>query len=152
LGTPLILILHESSFNNLKDNNINIISNQKLKKQIANHYDNIVTIMLRVENDLDAYKTYSTLKPYFLKYFSHENIKSKFKAADFNPKDYYDYDMNLNALILTDTLGLKKDSAFKIDLAESITFTGFKIEMYANFLAEIYNLNESITQELQRIN
>ena len=60
--------------------------------------------------------------------------------------------MNLNALILTDTLGLKKDSAFKIDLAESITFTGFKIEMYANFLAEIYKLNESITQELQRIN
>ncbi len=151
LGTPLILILHESSFNNLKDNNINIISNQELKKQISNHYDNIASIMLRVENDLDDYKTYTFLKPYFLKYFSSENKKSKFEAADFNPKDYYSYDMNLNALILTDSLGLKKDSAFKIELAESIKFLGFKIDMYSNFLDEIHKLNDSITKELKKI-
>ncbi|MGK0413280.1 MAG: hypothetical protein ACJA1B_001483 [Polaribacter sp.] len=151
LGIPLILVLHESSFNNLKDNNINLISNQELKNQISNHYDNIATIMLRVENDLEAYKTYTFLKPYFLKYFINVNKVSKMGSAEFKTEDYYSTDINLNTLLLKDSLGIKKDAAFKIDLAESIHFNGFKIDMYKDFLKEIHKLNNSISEELKKI-
>ncbi len=151
LGSPLIFTLHESSFTNLKDNNINIISNQELKKQISNHYDNISKVMLRVENDLGEYKTYNFLKPYFLKYFSNENKVSKLGDTEFNNGDYYNAETTLNTLILADTLGLKEDRAFKIDLAESIAFIGFKIDMYNHLLESIHVLNDSISSELKKI-
>ncbi|AUC80895.1 DUF6090 family protein [Lacinutrix sp. Bg11-31] len=151
LGTPIFLTLHESSFTNLKDYNINIISNQELKKQISNHYDNISKVMLRVENDLEPYKTYIFLKPYFLKHFSNVNKVSKLGDTEFNNEDYYNAETTLNTLILTDTLGLKNNRAFKIDLAESIAYTGFKIDMYKHLLKAIYTLNDSINNELKKI-
>ncbi len=74
LGSPINLTLHESSFTNLKTNNLNSITNKKLKKQIANYYDNFSKTLLTIENDLADYQSYSILCPIFLNIFG---IKTK---------------------------------------------------------------------------
>lgn len=39
LGVPLIIILHDSMFNNIQNNQIGIVSKNKLKKDISRFYD-----------------------------------------------------------------------------------------------------------------
>lgn len=151
LGSPIILTLHESSFSNLKNNDINIITNEKLKKQIASYFDNFAKVMLKVENDLDEYKTYSVIKPYFIKYFQYANESNVVGHFETDSDDYFSPKLKFNKYILADTLGLKKDEAFKIILAESISSTSNKLDIYEDFLKRIQDLNESINKELKRI-
>jgi len=151
LGTPIILTLHESSFTNLKNNNLNTITNKKLKKQIANYYDNFSKTILKIENDLVDYQSYSVLKPYFLRHFHYENISAEVENLKKGNEDYYTPTLKRNKLILTDILGLRNDEQFKIVLAETIRFTANKIEFYDNFSKQIKELNEAINKELKTI-
>jgi len=152
LGYPMILTIHESSFSNLRNNDVNIISNENLKKQITNYYDNFAKVILKIENDLGEYKTYSAIRPYFIKYFIYANESSV--AGNFYETknlDSYIPKLELNKYILDDTLGLKKDKEFKTILAESISLTKHKLDFYRNFLNRIKELNDSIDKELRYI-
>ena len=151
LGIPIILTLHESSFFNLRANDINIITNEKLKKQIANYYDNFAKVILTIENDLDEYKTYSLIKPYFINYFIYANETAVVGDFEADNGDYYSPKVELNKYVLADTLGLKKDEDFKNILAESIRFITIKLDLYRDFLKRIQELNESIDKELKKI-
>ena len=150
LGSPILLTLHESSFINIKNNNLNIITNKKLKKQISSYYDNFSKTILSVENDLDEYQSYTTLKPYFLRHFQYEKTKI---VLDFdrNNEDYFAPEAERNKLILADTLGLKNDEEFKIILAETIRLTTLKISFYRDFSPRIYELKSAIKEELKNI-
>ena len=150
LGTPIILTLHESSFTNLKNNNLNTITNKKLKKQIANYYDNFSKTILKIENDLVDYQSYSVLKPYFIKHFQYKNASGVeiYTKAD---SDYFAPILQRNKLILVDTLGLKNDEQFKIVLAETIRLTFNKIEFYDNFSNRINELQKAIDEELKKL-
>jgi len=152
LGTPLILILHESAFSNLKDNNLNIISNKALLKKISNHYDFYAKVLLRIENDMEETKTYTILEPYFLKYFHYENKSNTYSNTEYNNADYYSPDFELNKLVLIDTLGVKKDEAFRIELAEAIRFIELKISYYEDFLQRIHKLDKDLGEELKKLN
>ncbi len=151
LGTPIILTLHESSFTNLKNTDLNAITNKKLKKQIANYYDNFSKTILKIENDLIDYQSYSIVRPYFLKYFHYKNKAALVENFNTNSEDYYSPMAQRNKLILADTLGLKNDEEFKIVLAETIRFTTYKIQFYKEFSKRINELNEAIKEELKRI-
>jgi hypothetical protein len=151
LGIPIILTLHESSFSNLRNNDINIITNEKLKKQIASYFDNFAKVILRIENDLEDYKTYSVIKPYFLKYFKYANKSSIVGNFESVSDDYFSPTLEFNKYILADTLGLKKDEAFKVILAESISLTSNKLDIYEDFLKRIFELNKAINEELKKI-
>ncbi|MCJ7467106.1 MAG: DUF6090 family protein [Maribacter sp.] len=150
LGLPMILTLHESSFNNLRNTDLNIITNDSLKQQISNHYDNFAKVILTLENDLDEYKTYRSKLPYFLKYFRLSNKVVIRDNTQFNTGDYFGPDVEFNKLVLVDTVGLKNDEAFKIVLAQSISFTKIKVQLYFDFLERIQELKKAIDQELRK--
>ena len=65
LVISLIWILHESAFNNLRNSNLNIISNQKLKLEISNHYDSIAKSLLVFENEKAQFDNYLLKRPFF---------------------------------------------------------------------------------------
>ncbi|TRO66838.1 DUF6090 family protein [Christiangramia sabulilitoris] len=151
LGISLILILHESAFNNLRNNNLNIISSQKLKKEISNHYDSFGKTLLIFENDHPQFDNYLLKRPYFLKYFNYKDKVSSKESTLHNNPDYYNPEIEMNKLILIDTLGLKKDEEFKIVLAESILYSKIKIQLYENLMLRNKELIEAIDTELFKL-
>lgn len=151
LGLSLLLILHESAFNDLRNNNLHIMSNVKLKKEISNHYDSFAKALLMFENEHSQFDTYSLKRPYFLKYFNYqEKIFSK-ESTQNNSADYYNPEIELNKLVLADTFGLKNDEAFKMALAASISNSKIMIQFYEHFLQRNKNLCMAIDSELLRL-
>lgn len=151
LGISLLLILHESAFNNLRNNNLNIISNQKIKKEISNHYDSFGKTVLIFENDYPQFDNYLLKRPYFLKYFQYKNKISSKESTQHNNSDYYNPEIEMNKLILVDTLGLKNDEEFKIVLAESILYSKIKIQLYENLIIGNKELIKAIDTELLKL-
>jgi len=151
LGYPMIAAIHKSTFNNLINNDISIISNNKLKTTITRFYDYFVTAVVLLENETPDYNTYNAKKPYFLKYFKLDN-KSKFMKLSAENNEYqYNPDLAKQSLILKDKKGVKQDEAFKIALNESQFFRNAKISFYSNLLNEIETLNAAIDTELRKL-
>ncbi len=151
LGFPLVAVIHKSTFNNLINNDISIISNNKLKKTITRFYDYFVTAILLMENETPEYNTYNAKKPFFLKYFKLDN-KSKFlKLSSENSEYQYNPDLEKQSLILKDEKAAKQDEAFKINLNESQFFRNAKISIYSNLLKEIDKLNAALNTELNKL-
>ena len=65
LGTPLIISLHKSKFQNLQNNTIAILSNHELRKDISRFYDFFHYSISTMENQYLTYQTYSDKKPFF---------------------------------------------------------------------------------------
>lgn len=150
LGSPILLTLHDASFTNVKNNNLNIIRNKKLKKMISNYYDNFSKTILAVENNMTEYKSYSTLKPYFIKHFQYEKTEIILDSNTSNDV-YFSPEIARNKLILSDTISLKNNNEFKIILAESIRLNILKISFYKDFLSRINELKAAINEELKII-
>ncbi len=148
LGISLLLILHESAFNNLRNNNLNIMSSQKLKKEISNHYDSFAKSILVFENDYPQFDNYLLKRPYFLKYFHYQEKTSSKESAQHNNSDYYNPEIEMTKLVLADTAGLKSDEEFKIVLAECISNRKIKIQFYENFIIRNKELYNAIDSEL----
>jgi len=151
LGFPLVSVIQKSTFNNLINNDISIISNNKLKKTITRFYDYFVTAVVLMENETLEYNTYNTKKPYFLKYFKLDNKSKSIKLSTENNEYQYNPDLEKQSLILIDNKGAKKDEAFKIDLNESQFFRNAKISNYSNLLKEIDELNVALNKELNKL-
>lgn len=150
LGSPILLTLHDASFTNVENNNLNIIRNKKLKKKISNYYDNFSKTILAVENNMTEYKSYTSLKPYFIKRFQYQKTEIVIDANTRNDV-YFSPEITENKLVLLDTIGLKNDKEFKIILAESIRLNVFKISIYNDFLSRINELKSEIDKELKNI-
>jgi hypothetical protein len=151
LGLSLLLILHESAFNNLRSTGPGVMSNEKLKKEISNHYDSFAKALLLFENEHAPFDTYSIKRPYFLKYFIYKESVSSKESTQNNSQDYYNPEIELNQLLLADTLGLKNDTEFEMVLAACISNTKIKIQFYENFLMRNKNLSRAIDSELRRL-
>lgn len=151
LGISLLLILHQSAFNNLKNNHLNVMFSQKLKKEISNHYEGYAKLLLIFENDYTQFDNYLIKRPYFLKYFHYLEKTSSKESTQHNNSDYFNPEIEMNKLILADTLGLKNDDEFKIVLAECISNRKIKIQFYENFLIKNRELNRAIDKELVKL-
>lgn len=151
LGLSLVLVLHESAFNNLRNNNLNVMSNHQLKKEISNHYDSFVKSLLMFENDYAQYDNYLLKQPYFLKYFEYQEKISSEESTQNNSPDYYNPEIELNKLILADTAGLKSDEEFKMVLAHCVSTSKIIIQFYENFLSRNEELIKAIDKELLRL-
>ncbi|WP_041250059.1 DUF6090 family protein [Christiangramia forsetii] len=150
-GISLLLVLHESAFNNLRNNNLNIMTSQKLKKQISNHYDSYAKSLLIFENNYDQFDNYLLKRPYFLKYFHYKDKMASKESTEHNNSDYYNPEIEMTKLILADTLGLKSDEEFKIVLAECISNSKIKIQFYENFIVKNKELYKAIELELLKL-
>lgn len=151
LGYPLIVALHDATFKNLQNNDIRLISNNKLKKDISRFYDFFVDGIEMIENQISAYTTYTSKKVFFQKYF--KVVDGVFFVGNNQSKseDYYNPDLLKLPIDLVDFENAKKDEAFKMELNESIFIRNVKIEFYKNIVLKIKELNTSIDEELKRL-
>lgn len=151
LSTPLIIMLHESTFANIQNNSIAILSNNNLRKDIARFYDFFSGVIKKIENDPKTYGTYHLKLPYFQKYFKLDPNGEPMSLKNVENQDYYNPDFQKTSLVLEDYLEVKKDEAFKILLNESIFFRQVKIDFYVDMLKRMKELNMAIEKELTHL-
>ena len=148
LSTPLILVLHKSTFNNLQNNDVALLSNNTLRKDISRFYDFFATAILKIENDYPTYQAYITKLPYFIKYCELNPDADNMFIDNPDSYDYYNPDFTKPALQLIDIEGAKNDNAFKIVLNESIFFRQVKLDFYIDMANRIKELDAAIEKEL----
>ena len=148
LTTPLLIVLHESTFANLQNNNVWILTNNDLRKDISRFYDFYSTGIQKIENDLSSYETYDVKLPYFLKYFKLDPNGKPMVITNNKSKEYYNPDFEKKAIVLNKVSEAKQDEGFKILLNESIFFRQVIIDFYINMLNRITELTVSIEKEL----
>lgn len=151
LTTPLIVVLHESTFTNLQNNHVGILTNNALRKDISRFYDFYSTGIQRIENDLSSYETYDVKLPYFLKYFQLDPNAAPMLVTNEKSKDYYNPDFEKKTINLKKVLEAKQDEGFKILMNESIFFRQVIIDFYINMLNRINELTEAIEIELKAL-
>lgn len=151
LGTPLIIILHQSAFNRLQNNDFNVLTNNKLKKDIARFYDFFNASISILENELGAYDLYGAKKPFFQKHFKLGSSSKNLISNSSNSDDYFSPELNVRTLEFQNFLKAKKDEAFKIELNQSITFREIKIRLYLDMIDRIIEINSTIDIELREL-
>ena len=62
LNVPLMITLHDSTFNNIQNNQIRIVSNNKLRKNSSRFYDFYVETIIKLENKKPEYEPYLSKK------------------------------------------------------------------------------------------
>lgn len=149
LSFPIVVVLHNSTFLNLQNNQIGIISNNKLKKNISRFYDFFVEAANQLENEKLAYETYNSKKPFFQKHFKLTNASYIINFEQSNNQDYYNPNPNKADMKFKDIKGAKNDEAFKIELNESIFIRSVKIDFYIDMIKRIKELNQEINKELE---
>ncbi len=151
LTTPLLIVLHESTFENLQNNRIDILTNNELHKNISRFYDFFNTAIKKIENELSSYETYDVKLPYFLKYCKLDPNTPPMIVSSPESKDYYSAELKKPAIILNKIHEAKKDDGFKILLSESISFRQVTIDLYIEMLNRIRELNNAIDIELKNL-
>ena len=132
------------------NNDIGIITNNELKKNISRLYDYFVTGVTEVENRQQEYNTYSSKRKYFLKYFK---LEHQAKDLIFNGKNKREFNVSVdrNELFLSKIELAKNDDAFKIILSESLFFRKLKVQLYEELKKRITALNRAINAELEQL-
>lgn len=149
LSAPLVIVLHESTFTNVQNNDIGLLSNNELRKEISRFYDFFNKAIQKVENDKEVYEAYTLKLPYFLKYFKLDPDAPPMVLSNPNSDDYYNPDFQKQSIIIEDIPGAKQDEAFKIVMNESIFFRQIKIDFYIDMVNRINELSQKIDQELE---
>ena len=151
LGNPLIISLHKSTFQNLQNNNIGILSNNELRKYISRFYDFFHNSVITIENQYPAYQTYAGKKPFFQKYFKLSGEIMTVTNEKSNNEEYFNPDYTTQAMEIIHIKGAKSDEGFKIELNESLLFRTLKIGVYENMLNITRELNKMIEIELSNL-
>jgi hypothetical protein len=148
LGYPLVVALHDATFKNLQNNNIGLITNNELKKDISRFYDFFIDGIELIENKVSVYDTYTSKKVFFQKYF--KVVDGLFLVGNDQSKneDYYNPDLIKLPIDIVDIINAKNDEAFIMELNESIFIRNVKIEFYNNIVLKIKALNIAIDEEL----
>lgn len=146
LGTLLFTELHESTFNNLQNNDIGILSNNRLRKKISRFYDYYSKAITDMSNNLDGFKIYESKLPYFKRYFKiTENQKIILQMSE---EDIFEHNLGKFDIQPLDLEGAINDEAFKFTLNEALFFRRAFINFHEAILEEIAKLNISIEEEL----
>ena len=151
LTTPLLIVLHESTFANLQNNDIDILTNNELRKDISRFHDFFSQAIMKIEKDLPSYETYDVKLPYFLKYCKIDPNAESMEITNPNSKDYYNPVHKKQAIVLDKVAEAKDDEGFKILLNESIYFRQFTIDFYIDMIHRIKELNKEIDKELDNL-
>tara|TARA_R110001632_G_scaffold16353_4_gene53033 strand:+ start:3637 stop:4389 length:753 start_codon:yes stop_codon:yes gene_type:complete len=149
LGIDLITVFHNASFNNLQNNDIGLISNNKLYKEITRFYDFYVSSLKELENTHDYANTYDDKFIFFIKHFTVINKKTKMDIG--TQDDTWNQEFERYNFAIKNVDVLKKDEEFKILLAESILINSLKVSFYQQLFEKIENLNKSIDSELETL-
>jgi len=147
LGTLLFTALHQSTFANLQNNDMGLLKNNILRKQISRFYDYFQQAVILMSNSLGDFDLYRRKLPYFKQYFRVTNELSL--LLDIQAiEDFVEHDLSKREIQLWDVKGAKADEAFKFTLNETIFFRKDFIAFHETVLDEIRKLNKSIDEEI----
>ena len=149
LGLDLITAFHNASFNNLQNNDIGLISNNKLYKEITRFYDFYVSALRELENSHDYTNTYDDKFIFFRKHFTVINKKTLNDLG--SEEDVWNQEFERYNFAIKHVDTLKKDEEFKLVLAESILINSLKVSFYQQLLEKIEKLAKSIDSELETL-
>jgi hypothetical protein len=149
LGIDLITAFHNASFNNLQNNDIGLITNNNLYKEITRFYDFYVSALKELENSHDYANTYDDKFIFFKKHFKVIDKKTKINVGSGIDTWKQEFDRYNFAIKNVDTL--KKDEEFKILLAESLFINSIKISFYQQLFEKIESLNKSLDSEIRTL-
>ncbi len=149
LGIDMLTVFHNASFNNLQNNDIGLISNNTLYKEITRFYDFFVSALKEVENNHDYANTYDDKFFYFKKHFTVIDKKTRINIGSGIDTWKQEFDRYNFAIKNVDLL--KKDEEFKVLLAESLFINSVKISFYQQLFEKIDSLNKSIDSELKTL-
>ena len=152
LGNPAIVVLHKSTYNNVQNNSIGLITNNKLHKEISRFYDFFNEVLLLIENKTPLFEPYGEKLFYFKKYFqltSPDSNKYNLKNEEIEKNiDYFNPIFEKQNIEFVNISGAKNDEAFKFQLNESIYFRQLKLAIYVEIINRIKELNALINNEL----
>ena len=151
LGALLWTALHESTFINLQNNEIGIIENNVLRKEIARFYDFYHQAIKMMSNDLGTFNLYEKKLPYFKKYFRLKDSSTKLLDIQ-GQQDYFEHNLSKREIYLWDLNGAKNDDEFKFTLNEILFLRKALVDFHATILEEITILTQSIDKEIQALN
>ena len=149
LGIDLLTEFHKASFNNLQNNDVGLITNNNLYKEMTRYYDFYAAALQDLENNHDYTNTYDDKFIYFRKHFTVIDKITKTKlGSGINTwkQEFKRYNFKIKNVD-----SMKKDEEYKITLAESIHINGLKISFYQQFLEKIEALNKAIDSELKTL-
>jgi hypothetical protein len=149
LGIDLITAFHNASFINLQNNDIGLITNNNLYKEITRFYDFYVSALKEIENSHDYANTYDDKFIFFKKHFKVIDKKTKINVGSGIDTWKQEFDRYNFAIKNVDTL--KKDEEFKILLAESLFINSIKISFYQQLFEKIESLNKSLDSEIRTL-
>jgi len=147
LGIDLLTEFHNASFNNLQNNDIGLVTNNELYKEITRFYDFYVSALKELENDHDYANTYDDKFDFFKKHFTVVDKKTKIKVG--SGIDTWKQDFERYNFAIRNVDSLRKDEGFKVVLAESLFINSIKISFYQQLFERIEGLSASIDSELE---
>lgn len=125
LGIDLLTLFHSASFNNLQNNDIGLISNNNIYKEITRFYDFYVLAIKELENNHDYANTYDDKFIFFRKHF--KVIPKKTKIPIGSGIDTWQQEFDRYNFSIKNVDALKNDEEFKVLLAESLFINSIKL-------------------------
>ena len=151
LGVPLWTALHRSTFENLQNNDVGLLQNNRLRKDIARFYDFYYSALEKMHNEFPSFDLYGRKLPFFRKYFSvipdSISIVLDFSGGD----DYFEHDLYKKAIRLSRAEEARKDEEFAFVLNECFLFRKAMIDFNRSVLDEVRQLATAIDQELEKL-
>lgn len=146
LGAQLYTSLHKSTFSNLQNNEIGLLSNNELRKQISRFYDYYSQVITGTSNNFDDFFIYQKKLPYFKKHF--KISKDTIILLKISADEVFDHNLGKLDIQLYDIESARNDEGFKFTLNESLFHRRALISFHVEFLNRISELTKAIDQEL----
>jgi hypothetical protein len=151
LGITLWTALHRSTFENLQNNEVGLIQNNSLRKNIARFYDFYYNALSKMHNEFKSFDLYEKKLPFFKAYFTVIPDSTDYVLKFPGGEDYYDHDLYKKAIQLQDPEGARSDNEFIFILNECSLFRKAMIDFNQNVLSEVRGLIIKIDNELDNL-
>lgn len=151
LGVPLWTALHRSTYENLQNNDVGLLQNNQLRKDIARFYDFYYSALEKMHNEFNSFDLYGRKLPFFRRYFS-VIPDSVVVVLDFSGgDDYFEHDLFKKALRFTRAEEARADAEFAFVLNECFLFRKAMIDFNRSVLNEVRQLSITIDLELEKL-
>ena len=151
LGIMLWTALHRSTFENLQNNEVGLIQNNSLRKNIARFYDFYYNALDKMHNEFRSFDLYEKKLPFFKEYFTVIPDSTDYVLKFPGGEDYYDHDLSKKAIQLQDPEGARLDNEFIFILNECSVFRKAIIDFNQSVLNEVRDLIIEIDNELNNL-
>ncbi|WP_297692612.1 DUF6090 family protein [uncultured Eudoraea sp.] len=151
LGIKLWTALHRSTFENLQNNEVGLVQNNSLRKNIARFYDFYYRALSKMHNEFKSFDLYEKKMPFFRTYFTVIPDSTDYVLKFPGGEDYYDHDLYKKAIQLQDPEGARTDNEFIFILNECSLFRKAMIDFNQSVLNEVRGLIIEIDNELNNL-